>query len=77
MPNLDALHTPIALKDGRAIVTLNDARALITALPFQHQSRRHWLRAHDLLQDAARRKGRPSDAAIAQLRKALTTQGLL
>jgi hypothetical protein len=77
MPSSDALDTPIALKDGRAIATLNDVRALITALPFAHQMRPYWQRTHDLLHDAGRRKGRPSDATITQLRKALTAQGLL
>jgi hypothetical protein len=77
MPLPRQFSTPIALKDGRRIATVGDARALITALPLRHQMSTHWRHTSDMLHDAARRKGGPNDATLAQLRRALTAEGLL
>jgi hypothetical protein len=71
------LGAPIVLKDGRRIATIGEARALIAALPIQHQMRAHWRHANDLLHDAGRRKGGPNEATLAQLRMALKAEGLL
>jgi hypothetical protein len=68
---------PIVLKDGRTIDTVGDARIVVAELHFGRQMAKHWQRASDLLHDAARRKGRPSDEAVTQLRKALKIEGLI
>jgi hypothetical protein len=44
---------PIKLKDGRTIATLADARMLIMKLPSDHQSKRDWEHASELLSRAS------------------------
>jgi hypothetical protein len=69
---------PIALKDGRTIKTLDDARALMLLLPERHQSRPPWQYAAELLVAAADRNEKYSTMdARAQLTRALTVEGLL
>jgi hypothetical protein len=68
---------PIILKDGRKISTVAEALAMMMALPFQLRTTSVCQRAADLLQDADRRKGAPSDVTLAQLRKALVHAVLL
>lgn len=67
---------PIALKDGRTIESLSDARALMAGLPQSQQSRSFWQYTAELLHDAAELDGNIADA-WAQLSRALTAQGLL
>ena len=69
---------PIKLKDGRKIATLGQAREVMLALPERHQLRPFWQYAAELLIDAAERGDRASiDNAAAQLRRALSAEGLL
>jgi hypothetical protein len=70
------LSKPIKLKDGRMLVTLADARALILTLPELHQSNGHWQYAAELLLIASASKSR-SDDALAQMLRALKAEGLL
>ena len=44
-----SLAWPITARDGRAVATLSDARALILNLPNTIQNRAHWLFAAGLL----------------------------
>lgn len=67
---------PIVLKDGRAIATLAQARALMLNLPFRNQNRLHWQFADELLLDAAERHGKVDDAHQ-QVTRALMADGLL
>jgi hypothetical protein len=48
MPWSRPLSEPIVLKDGREIVTLNDARAIMRSLPAQTQNNDVWLYTGDL-----------------------------
>jgi hypothetical protein len=77
MPSPRQFSAPILLKDGRKIATVGDVRELITALPLRQQMTTHWRYTSDLMHEAARRKGGPNDATLAQLRKALKAEGLL
>ena len=49
---------PIALKDGRKLVSLDDARRLMLSLPESNRRAYHWQSAGELLQMAACRDGR-------------------
>ncbi len=67
---------PIALKDGRMIATLAEARDVIATLPALHQGAEHWQDADEMLSRAA---AAPSamDDALAQLLRALKAEGLI
>ncbi len=69
---------PIALKDGRKLVSLDDARRLMLSLPESNRRAYHWQSAGELWQMAACRDGRFAFAqAIAQLPRALEAEGLI
>jgi hypothetical protein len=76
MPWSRKLPVPLVLKDGRVIATFNDARVVMRSLPAISQSRDVWLYAGGLMLEAATSNGPIGDAA-AQLRRALTADGLL
>jgi hypothetical protein len=76
MPWARLLSVPIVLKDGRQIVTLNDARAVIRSLPAQNRNNDVWLYTGGLLLEAATSDG-PMGDTIANLRRALKAEGLL
>jgi hypothetical protein len=76
MPWSRQLSVPIVLKDGREIVTLNDARALMRSLPAQTQNNDVWLYTGGLLLEAATSDG-PMGETIANLRRALKAEGLI
>jgi len=69
---------PIALKDGRKIMSLIQARDLIITLPSPHLKNAHWEYATDLIFDAARTG---DDVAIImayeQFTRALKAESLL
>jgi hypothetical protein len=67
---------PIALKDGRMIATLAEARDLITTLPSLHQGAEHWQDADEMLSRAATAPSAVDDA-LAQLLRALKAEGLI
>jgi hypothetical protein len=69
---------PIALKDGRKIATLADARRLMLSLPEIRLRSRHWQDAGELLLKAANSQGSFALArARAQLPRALQFEGLI
>jgi hypothetical protein len=69
---------PIALKDGRKLVSLDDARRLMLSLPESNRRAYHWRSAGELLQMATCREGRFAFAqATAQLPRALEAEGLI
>jgi hypothetical protein len=72
------LDEPIALKDGRMLVTLGDAHRLMLALPEARLRSYHWQYTSYLLKKFASR-GSPSAfaQALAQLPRALKSEGLL
>jgi hypothetical protein len=74
MPWTRKFAEPITLKDGRTLVTLADARALIRALPQRDQRNERWLYAGGLLLEAATTTG-PMKNAAAQLTRALEAEG--
>jgi hypothetical protein len=76
MPWTRKFREPIALKDGRMIATLGQARAVMLALPDRHQVRPFWQYAAELLIEAAEHNGSIDDA-WAQLSRALAAEGLL
>jgi hypothetical protein len=76
MPWTRKLASPITLKDGRTIATLNQARELMLELPVRHQVRPHWQFTAELLLEATEHNGNIDDA-WAQLSRALTVEGLL
>ena len=53
MPRTSKFKTKLALKDGRTISTLADARAVILSLPEHSQRRPYWEYAAQLLMGAA------------------------
>ena len=53
MPWTRKLYEPITLKDGRKLVTLDDARAFMLKLPARHQLRPTWQYAGELVLKAA------------------------
>jgi hypothetical protein len=75
MPWSRPLPAPIVLKGGRVIVTLNDARSIMTSLPATSQSRDVWLYAGGLMLEAAT-SNVPIGEAAAQLRRALRANEL-
>ena len=67
---------PMALRDGRVIATLGEARAVIESLPPRRQHNEAWLYTDALLIEAATAKG-SLNAARAQLTLALKAEGLI
>ena len=61
MPWSAKFITPIALSDGRQLMTLDDAAELIMGLPDAHMHKTYWVKAIDVLIDAS------SDAASARV----------
>jgi hypothetical protein len=76
MPWSRPLPEPIVLQGGRVIVTLNDARSIMTSLPATSQGSDVWLYAGGLMLEAAT-SNVPIGEAAAQLRRALRADGLL
>ena len=70
------LAKPIALKDGRTIVTLSDARAVMQSLSERHRHSELWLYVGALMLEAAV-QGRETTEAVAQLNRALKAEGLI
>jgi hypothetical protein len=69
---------PIALNDGRKLVTLADAHRLILGLPEGRRQSHHWRQTGDLLMKAATRGGQFTFAqTLAQLPRALRAEGLI
>jgi hypothetical protein len=69
---------PIALKDGRVLVTLAEAHRLMLSLPEPHLRNHHWQDAAALMQKAASRGGLIALAQVrAQLPRALKAEGLI
>jgi hypothetical protein len=66
---------PIALKDGRVIATLGEARAVMRSLPEWRQRNERWLYAGALLEAAAAEGALKS--AARQLTRALKAEGLI
>jgi hypothetical protein len=67
---------PIALKDGRLIATIGDARAVMLSLPERRRRSEHWLYAGALLREASTTNGALKKAG-AQLTRALNAEGLI
>jgi hypothetical protein len=57
MPWTLKLPSPITLKDGRVLATLDDARMLIRALPARRQRDEEWHYAMALIEEAATSNG--------------------
>ena len=70
------LDKPIALKDGRTIATLGDARAVTQSLSERRQHSELWLYVGALMLEAAVQKGVTTEA-VAQLNRALQAEGLI
>jgi hypothetical protein len=69
---------PIALRDGRTIATLADAREIVEALPSDHLDSAHWRYASEMLVRAADHNEKYSTQdARAQLTRALLVEGLV
>jgi hypothetical protein len=71
------LYEPIPLKDGRKLVTLEDARVLMVRLPEFVQLRPYWQDAGEVVLEAAENHRASIKAARAQLRRALSIEGML
>jgi hypothetical protein len=76
MPWTRDLSAPIELKDGRTLITLADASALMQSLPANRQRREHWLYAGGLLKEAAS-SGNSVGQAHGPLMRALRLEGLI
>ena len=70
------LAKPIALKDGRTIATLGDARAVMQSLSERRQRSELWLYVGALMLEAAVQR-RATTEALAQLNRALKAEGLI
>jgi hypothetical protein len=70
------LAKPIALKDGRTIATLGDARAVMQSLSERRQHNELWLYVGALMLEAAVHR-RATIEALAQLNRALKAEGLI
>ena len=78
MPWVRKFDEPIALKDGRKIATLADARRLMLSLPELHLRTHQWEHVGGLMLKAACRDGGFALAqARAQLPRALKAEGLI
>jgi hypothetical protein len=72
------LHQRIALKDGRTILTLTDARRVLLSLPRSDQITPHWRHTGYLLSRAASRDENVAlDQVQAQLPRVLRFTGLI
>jgi hypothetical protein len=76
MPWSFKLSSPIALKDGRRLETLADARAFIFALPERYSESPHLKLAVRMLDEASKDWMLVSEAE-AQIRVALKAEGLI
>ena len=76
MPWTREFREPIALRDGRTIATLFEARELIRALPARQQRDPVWERAALALLETSGERGSLSEAAT-QLQVALIAEGLI
>jgi hypothetical protein len=70
------LPSPIALKDGRTLSTLADARSLMQSLPTSREWHEHWLYADGLMKEAAMGRGAIREAQT-HLTRALRQAGLI
>ena len=78
MPWVRKFRQPIALKDGRTIATLADARRVVLSLPRSEQSSPGWQDADNLLARAASRDGSfVLEQVQAQFPKVLRASGLI
>jgi hypothetical protein len=78
MPWTSKLKATMALKDGRTLETLADARALILSLSENAQRRPYWEYAGQLLMDAAQSGKREAiEEAYWQLMRALKADRML
>jgi len=71
------LKAPIALDDGRRLVTLADARALMIGLPELHLQNGPWQAAAALLLRAAKGKAASMEELQRQLEIAVKAEGLV
>jgi hypothetical protein len=76
MPWTLKLPSPIALKDGRVLATLDDARTLTRTLPAARQRDEEWHYAMALIEEAAT-SGGPIRITVVQLARALKAEGLI
>ena len=76
MPWSRKLPSPIALKDGRTLATLADARALVLSLATSRQRDEDWFYAMGLMREAAVLDG-PIGITASQLIRALKAEGLI
>jgi hypothetical protein len=67
---------PIALKDGRKIATLADARDIVRSLPPARQGHPFWQYAVALMLEVVYRGGQPVGARM-QIKRALRAEGLI
>jgi hypothetical protein len=78
MPWSRKLATPITLKDGRTIATLEEARMPVLSLPTLHRNTVMWQYTAELLKEAAADYTHVPDAEMEmQLRRSLKAEGLL
>jgi hypothetical protein len=70
------LSKPIALKDGRTIATLAEAREMMLSLPPIHRRGPVWRFAAEVLNEAATDRTSVSDAE-AKFTRALQAEGLI
>ncbi len=76
MPWTAEFWRPIALKNGRTIATLADARDLIATLPPFRQGAEHWQDAAEMLSRAAAAPSAMEDALV-QVLRALKAERLI
>jgi hypothetical protein len=76
MPWSTKFLEPIVLKDGRAIATLDEARALMLSLPRQRQVRPYWQYLAELMLAVAEGRIRV-EVAYNQLLRAIAAEGSL
>lgn len=79
MPWSAKFATPIALNDGRQLMTLDDAAELVMGLPDAHMHKTYWVKAIDVLIDASNDEASASAVAEAQakLLVAFKSEGLI
>jgi hypothetical protein len=71
------LGPPILLKRGGRLITLTDARTLMTSLPKNSQRAPYWQYARALVSDAAQNDESNMVEVRAQLIRALKAEGLI
>ena len=79
MPWSAKFITPIALNDGRQLMTLDDAAELVMGLPDAHMHKTYWVKAIDVLIDASNDAAsvRVVAEAEAKLLVAFKSEGLI